>query len=162
MTASISGVLIGYAVEDHPAWVPHRTVTHAVALKALEMHLQRDCISTGDIFHSNRISGNFFLASAGFCIEDATDTEWKRAREMLRVYEASAHRQIYARLEALYKKQDDRIAKRMSEALAARVQDYERQRIPGAVRATFNGEIRPLEAQLESIYREKDPAREPR
>jgi hypothetical protein len=153
MTASISGVLIGYLYPDHPAWIPHRTVSHEDAIKALGRHMLRDCISTGDVFNSGRISGNFFLASAGFCIEDYTCGEAMCVSGMVEFYKRSKHYAIYQELCGIYKAKDAEKNRRMMLALEGRVPDCVRQRIDGEVCSQFCGRIRPLEEQLESIYR---------
>jgi hypothetical protein len=148
MTACISGALIAYAFPDHPAWVPHRTVTHAEALNSIALHMKRDAIATGPIVNNGRISGNSFIASAGFCIEEPTADEVRYARSLWAEHVKSKHYQLAQAQMRLGNAMKD------AEAAAAEGKTWcEREGAKSRARANWLPSIKAVETQMNGIYR---------
>lgn len=155
MTTSITGALLWYAFPDHPSWAPHRTVTNREALNALTKHMARDAIRTGTILHSEsgRVSGNFWIASAGFCIENLTDAEWFEAVTLWKRHVQTRHYRLARQLSDLH--EQERVE--VDQCLAAVGYNCRSDQTRADVRAIYWDRIKALEHQLQVIYDTNNP-----
>lgn len=157
---SISGAL---KRDDCPAWIPHDNhATEAQAIDAIIAHMSCDALrpqmmdkKTGPVNWSDRDScwqanGNFFLCSAGFEICPLSDAGRFRLLAAWYTHRDSRQYQLVQELEAVG---DELKAKENAQASQRGIDSYRSELRSRDIRAPFLLRIRPLELELESIYK---------
>lgn len=144
-TASVTGALLP---DDWPAWVPHAPVTEEFTLQRVITHMQRDALSewAPTWHHDGSVSGNFFMASAGWNIEAISKPGADRLREAIAKHFKSRHYLLTVELWRIAEEQ-------RLEEVVVRCSSHDRQRALAPIAAKYRPMWKPIEAELESIYR---------
>lgn len=157
-SASISGVLIDYVIKDSPPWAAHRTVTQADALRALAIHMRRDAISTGYPINSvGDIFGNFFIASAGFHIDEPSPDILRQFTDMWNDHVKSEHVRVWKKLNKLYIEAKEAVQEYEDTAYGSGVDRREQERRKLEIIRQHRPNQQALERILESIYMANAP-----